>query len=342
MLGRRAREVFGAEVMSIYLPTCREVVATGLPQHFETHFPANGRHYLSAVFLLDPEHYVNISVDITERKLAVAQLERRNAELQQEIQVRQGMEAKVRRLNAQLEERVRERTAELEAANRELEAFSYSVSHDLRAPLRVIGGFSRALLEDGAEALGAAGCAHLDRVCAAARRMEQLIDDLLQLSLVTRCELRREEVDLSRLARDIAQKLQETEPGRPVEWCIAGGLRAPADARLMQVALENLLGNAWKFTARHPQARIELGRAEGAGRGAFFVRDDGAGFDMAQAGKLFNTFQRLHRQEDFAGTGIGLALVQRIIRRLGGEVWGEGAVEQGATIYFTLAAQTKT
>jgi len=242
-------------------------------------------------------------------------------------------------LNADLERRVIERTARLEALNRELEAFSYSVSHDLRAPLRSIDGFSQSLLEDYAGRLDDTGRDYLCRVRAASQRMAQLIDDLLNLSRITRAEIYREEVDLSALARSIVAELQKSQPERPVEFTIAPGLAAEGDARLLRIALENLLNNAWKFTSKHPAARIEFGAMEQEGQTVYFIRDDGAGFDMAYADKLFGAFQRLHTASEFPGTGIGLATVQRIIHRHGGCVWARGEVERGATFYFTLTTK---
>ena len=225
---------------------------------------------------------------------------------------------------------------ELTAVNRELEAFSYSVSHDLRAPLRGIDGFSQALLEDYAEKLGAKGKNYLQRVRAASQRMAQLIDDLLQLSRLARSEMRREDVDLSGMARAIAADLQKTQPDRQVDVRIAQGVVAEGDPRLLRVVLDNLLSNAWKFTSKNPRATIEFGVIENDGRPAYFVRDDGAGFDMAYGDKLFGPFQRLHAPTEFPGTGIGLATVQRIVHRHGGRVWATGAVGQGATFSFTL------
>ena len=237
---------------------------------------------------------------------------------------------------ARLERERREYAAQLEAANRELEAFSYSVSHDLRAPLRSIDGFSQALLEDYADRLDEQGRDYLGRVRAASQRMAELIDDLLHLARVTRAELRPETVDLSALAEAIADQLRHSDPGRRVELAIPPGIRAEGDARLLRIVLENLLGNAWKFTARRDRARIELGITESDGQRAYFVRDNGVGFDMAYAGKLFGAFQRLHGAREFEGTGIGLATVQRIVHRHGGRVWAEAAVDRGATFSFTL------
>ncbi len=234
------------------------------------------------------------------------------------------------------EEEIQRTNRELRAANKELEAFSYSVSHDLRTPLRSIDGFSQALLEDYADKLDSTGQDHLQRVRHAAQRMAALIDDLLNLSRVTRCELRHENLDLASMARLIAAELQEAEPDRRVEFLIESGLTVVGDPLLMRSAMENLLRNSWKYTSAHPTARIEFGRSKEKGKHFFFIRDDGAGFDPRYAERLFGAFQRLHTTKEFPGTGVGLATVQRIIHRHGGEIWAEGAVEKGATFYFTL------
>ncbi len=276
---------------------------------------AHGQRWLHTkkVPILDdhgtPVYLLGISHDITERKHADAEL----------------------------------RTAkeQVEAANRELEAFSYSVAHDLRAPLRGIDGFSQALLEDYGDKLDAEGHRHLARVREAAQRMALLIDDLLGLSRVTRAELRSQRIDLSALALGCVERLQRSEPARQIELVIAPGLVAHADPRLLSVALDNLLGNAWKFTSKSPHARIELGATPREGRRMFYVRDNGAGFDMTYVRKLFGVFQRLHIESEFPGTGIGLATVARIIHRHGGQVSAEGVPGAGATFYFTLS-ETET
>jgi len=245
-------------------------------------------------------------------------------------------EEEIRQLNAQLEQRVIERTQELEAANKELEAFSYSVSHDLRAPLRSIDGFSQALLEDYSDTLDAQGKDYLTRVRSASQRMSQLIDDMLVLSRVTRREMKRSEVDLSILANLIIAELVKTQPQRQVEFDIASGLVVNGDAELLRAMLENLLGNAWKFTSNQKSAKIEFGVTQVDGLPSYFVRDNGVGFDMAYASKLFQAFQRLHLQTEFPGTGIGLATVKRVINRHGGRIWAESEAGKGATFYFNL------
>lgn len=235
-----------------------------------------------------------------------------------------------------VEEQLAQHTVTLEATNRELETFSYSVSHDLRSPLRSIDGFSLALLEDCAPKLDEEGKSYLHRIRAASQRMAQLIDALLALSRLTRSKISYAPVDLSALARAISSSLQEMEPERRVELVIADGLAASGDEKLLRAMLENLLGNAWKFTSKSPQARIEFGITEHSGKQVFFVRDNGVGFDMEYVGKLFGAFQRLHSDAEFEGTGIGLATVQRIVHRHGGVIWAEGAVGQGATFYFAF------
>ena len=256
-----------------------------------------------------------------------------------DISERVRAQIKIRQLNAELEQRVVDRTAELAAANKELEAFSYSVSHDLRAPLRSIDGFSRIVLEDYAAKLDDAGRDSLNRIRVAAQRMGQLIDDMLNLSRVNRAELRRELVDLSALVREVVIELRRHEPTRAVALTVVDGLTTRADLRLLRIVLVNLLGNAWKFTGKCAAPRIEVGAVRDAQPATYFVTDNGAGFDETYAGKLFGAFQRLHTTEQFAGTGIGLATVQRIIHRHGGRVWAESVVGEGATFFFTLEKQ---
>lgn len=263
-----------------------------------------------------PFRYLAIRFDTTDRKLA---------------------EQQIYDLNYDLEQRVQERTQQLQAANRELEAFSYSVSHDLRSPLRSIDGFSQALLERHADQLDSQGKHYLQRVRAASQRMGQLIDDLLKLSRVTRSTMVCQPVDLSAIAAAIVSELQQTQPERNVTFAIAPDLIAQGDPHLLRIVLENLLNNAWKFTTHHNQAQIEFGAIAAPGQPTtYFVRDDGAGFDMTYAHKLFGAFQRLHAMTEFPGNGVGLATIQRVIHRHGGHVWAEAAVEQGATFYFTL------
>ncbi|MGL5081682.1 MAG: GAF domain-containing protein [Microcoleaceae cyanobacterium] len=255
------------------------------------------------------------------------------ADLRTEVLERQQAEQQVQELNQGL----RQAIIELQAVNKELEAFSYSVSHDLRAPLRSIDGFSQALLEDCYDQLDITGQDYLRRIRFATQRMGHLIDDLLTLSQVTRSNMHLESVDLSAIASRICSDLYQSQPERLVEFVIQSEAWAQGDAPLLQVVLENLLSNAWKFTSKHLQATIEFGIIpQDSGISTYFVRDNGVGFDMAYVSKLFGPFQRLHGMRDFPGNGIGLATVQRIVHRHGGQVWAEGAIDQGATFYFTL------
>ena len=256
-----------------------------------------------------------------------------------DVTARKQADQEIRSLNVDLEQRVVSRTRKLEDANRELEAFGYSVSHDLRAPLRSIEGFSRLLQEDHAEKLDDEGRLSLEKIRGSARRMTQLIDDMLQLSRVTLTPLRRGPVDLSALASVVIEELRRGEPHRSVELVIAPGVVVQADGDLMRIVFENLLGNAFKFTGRQPTAKIEFGRTTHDGVPVYFVRDNGAGFDARFVHKLFQAFQRLHAASEFPGTGIGLATVQRIIQRHGGRVWAEGEHGRGAAFFFTLPGE---
>jgi signal transduction histidine kinase len=248
------------------------------------------------------------------------------------------------RSNQELERRVTDRTRELEnqnirltAANGELDAFAYSVSHDLRAPLRSIDGFSQILLEDYAAQLDEGGRDALQRVRTATQRMGTLIDDLLRLARITRTEMRPEKVDLTAMARDLAGQLREAEPARKIDIAIEPNLTCNGDAHLLRVVLDNLLRNSWKYSAKQTDGKIEFASTSQNGERVFFIRDNGAGFDMKYADKLFGVFQRLHSPSEFEGTGVGLATVRRVITRHGGRIWAKGAVNEGATFYFTVS-----
>ena len=315
LIGKNDYDFFPKEQADFFIAADRETLAGGkvkdIPE--EPIQTAAGQRWLHTmkVPILDaagkPQHLLGISEDITDRRRA-------------EVEIRVAKEA-------------------AEVANRELEAFSYSVAHDLRAPLRAIDGFSQALVEDHAAVLPADAQQFLDRIRRGASRMGELIDDLLQLSRVTRAELRRTSVDLSRIAEDVVTSLRAAHAGREIETVIAPELSVSGDARLLRIVLENLLGNAFKFTGKMERARIELGADRKNDERCYFVRDDGVGFDMAHAARLFQAFQRLHGQNEFDGTGIGLAIVNRIVHRHGGRIWAESARDAGATFYFTLGQE---
>jgi len=293
----------------------RMALASRFEPHFFKRMRPNGRIIEVRGTPLTGGGFVTSYTDVTERERAAEAL---------------------RELNETLEQRVRERTAALEASNQELESFSYSVSHDLRAPLRALHGFAHLLEEEYGERLDRAGLHYLQRIRGASEHMGRLIDDLIGLARVSRHELAWVEVDLTMVATDIVRQLQEHAPQRRVEWQIEPGLRLHADPGLVRMLLDNLLRNAWKFTGEREEARIALGMAEVGGERAFYVRDNGAGFDMAWADKLFHPFQRLHDAQRFEGTGIGLAIAARVVRRHGGRIWAEAAPDQGATFWFTL------
>ncbi len=286
---------------------------------------------------------MNILDDSADEKALLAETQRAAVNILEDFDVEK---RKVEQVNVDLrnenteraraEQALRRATAAAEAANKELEAFSYSVAHDLRAPLRSIAGFSQALEEDHAEILNEEATRFLRHIREAAQQMGELIDDLLNLSRVTMAELSRENVDLSEIGRAVMIRLQEAQPDRDVRVTIGPGLAASADPSLAEVVLANLLGNAWKFTGKTPQATIELGADLAEHPPVFFVRDNGAGFDPRYAEKLFGVFQRLHTVDEFEGTGIGLATVRRIVLRHGGKVSAEGAIGRGATFRFTL------
>jgi signal transduction histidine kinase len=277
---------------------------------------------------------------------ALEEVSRQNQELLAAMEELRQREEELVQVNSELNETNRgvvvlyaeleDKAKQLELANSELESFAYSVSHDLRAPLRAIDGFSEIIYEDNVDRLDNETVANIERVRAAVQRMAALIDDLLALSRVIAAPLVHRKVDLSAMAREVGEELRAAEPDRNVDFAVSDDLKCSADPVLLRAVLVNLLTNAWKFTGRHPTACIEVAGAMDGARRAFCVRDDGAGFDPEHADKLFGAFQRLHSSEEFSGTGIGLATVQRIIRRHHGRVWAEGAVEGGATFWFSL------
>jgi light-regulated signal transduction histidine kinase (bacteriophytochrome) len=300
---------------------------------------------------MDPRQVTDIEAQLAQLQAQVRRLSEENALLREAAEstdagpLLRRQELENERLVATLEQRVADRTAEMTALNKELEAFAYSVSHDLRAPIRSIDGFSLALLEDYGTKLDPEARDYLARIRGATLRMGTLIDDMLKLSRLSRAKMQHEQIDLGAMARRIAADLQAREPQRHVEFRIGDHLTARGDASLVNSLMENLLGNAWKFSAKRTDALIEFGVLDEPqetdtttdGARTFFVRDNGAGFDMTYANKLFGAFQRLHTAQQFPGTGVGLAFVQRVINRHGGRIWAESAPDRGATFYFTLS-----
>ena len=323
IIGKHVREVLGDANYALAKPYVEQVLA-GKPVYFRGPHPSPafaGRHMM---FTLVPhvgasgavQGFYGMFFDVTKQEQARLEIER---------------------LNKDLDRRVKERTADLSSANMELESFAYSISHDLRAPLRGIDGFSQMALEEYGDKLDEQGRGYLDRVRAAAQRMGSLIDDILELSRVSRQALHRERVDLGQFAAELLDEMRQANPGRQVEAAIAPDCVTEGDPKLLRILMQNLLENAWKYSARQAEARIEFGQERLAtGETAYFVRDNGVGFDMQYADRLFTPFQRLHKPEEFAGSGIGLATVARIVHRHGGRVWAESVPGQGATLRFTL------
>ncbi len=322
IVGKHLREILGETHFALAAPHVEQALA-GKPVNYRGPHPSPAYAGSHMMFMLVPNAgeadgergFYGIFFDVTRQERARLEIER---------------------INRELDKRVRERTADLTAANRELESFAYSISHDLRAPLRGIDGFSQMALEEYGERLDDTGRGYLERVRAAAQRMGHLIDDILELSRVSRLAMRRERVDLGLLAAELLEEMRQNAPERAVGASFAASCPAEGDPRLLRILLQNLIENAWKYTRNNKQASIEFGCAQEGSERVYFVRDNGVGFDMKYADRLFTPFQRLHGQEAFEGSGIGLATVARIVHRHGGRVWAEAAPDCGATFRFTL------
>jgi signal transduction histidine kinase len=323
IVGKHLREVLGDANYALAKPYVEQVLA-GKPVNFRGPHPSpsfKGRHMMFSLMpqVSEPggnKGFYGLFFDVTKQEQARIEIER---------------------LNRDLDRRVKERTADLSSANKELESFAYSISHDLRAPLRGIDGFSQMAIEEYGDKLDAQGRSYLERVRAAAQRMGSLIDDILELSRVSRQTLHRESVDLGRIATELLDEIRQTDAERRVEAAITPDCVTEGDPKLLRILMQNLLENAWKYSAQQAEARIEFGQERLAtGETAYFVRDNGVGFDMQYADRLFTPFQRLHKPEEFAGSGIGLATVARIVHRHGGRVWVESVPGQGTTLRFTL------
>ena len=357
MTGLSAEDAVGNTVRQLlpgiepfWIERLGQVALTGGPDRFEGGLRERGKYFEVNAYSTEPGRFAMVLSDLTAQRDAeldlkyiyaeleslvaqrTAQYAEANASLMQEIRQRQDAEEEVSWLNNDL---LRQKT-ELEAVNRELEAFSFSVSHDLRAPLRHISGFTRMLQQDYGNQLEARGQEYLSRIDRSCETLGRLIHELLELARISRSEMHLKRLDLSRMAREVADELQLSDPTREVSFSIAEGLKAVGDETLVRLVLTNLLGNAYKYTRKTAGARIECGACEEDGRQVFLVRDNGAGFDMKYADKLFAAFQRLHRSEEFEGTGVGLAIVQRIVHRHGGLVHAEAEPGRGASFYFTL------